>query len=286
METASRSELARHLQNEGLEDFNYWIPKFAEIGVTNVSTLHLIEGNEKVYHELKEQARKGNHVEVAALQKILQFDVDKQKQEEHEKAEAAQENLQKLDEMQSNLSTEHGERFRSLDNKGAKQLGISFGASHNLREELTAKHEHLLRGSGQEQARSWLDDKALLKKASGGRALQGIKLTDNLLDQLERRNQIIKVPEHVELRYTPSSMDDYIHFESTDEEQEYIKKVREIGSGFAISGSAPVYGSVAIGGGRAKSKQTEDEQMQSKTATTTYISTARYLNISKQCYNF
>ncbi len=69
---SSRSKLAAHLQEKGLDDVDFWLPKFAELGVQSNESLHYMEKDEKEYYQLEKSAR--YRVEKLALHAILLID--------------------------------------------------------------------------------------------------------------------------------------------------------------------------------------------------------------------
>lgn len=278
--------LTTYLQDQGLEDVTYWLPKFKAVGMKNKKLLTHIKGNQEAYDQLIKHARKNNFVEIAALTKILEIDPKKRKQELDNRAKVAQQQLQELDQSTSELSSQQGQRVQKLHDQAANKLQVSFNPSSEFKDQLTAQHEQILQGGGHVQARNWLDDRSVLMKASEGRALQGVLLTKHLEDQLKRRSRLLKVPDSVTLSNGSAVDDKYVHFTSTHQEEEFTKKLKVLGSGFALSASIPVYGSLAIGGGVSKNTKSETEQTHTKTQTEVYLSTVGYCTVHTQSYTF
>jgi hypothetical protein len=285
-ESVPDSELATYLQEQGLEDVSYWLPLFEEIGVKNKTALSCIEQNVVAYNKLAEKARKDNLVEAQALRHIFKIVLEKQEQKRSKDAEAAQQIHRKLDEARSELSDQHGQRVDKLDSKAAECLQITFGPSNNFSGEVIAKHEGVLEAGGKHQERNLLEDKLVLRRASKGRALQGVLLTKHLKDQLEDRSRLLEVPKDVMLCNVAVSQEEYVHFMSKHEEEEYTKRLEILGWGLTVSASVPVYGSVAIGGGISYNNRNESEEMYSKSQSEVYVSTVGYVTVHTKSYTF
>jgi hypothetical protein len=284
-ESVPDSELATYLQEQGLEDVSYWLPLFEEIGVKNKTALSCIEQNVDAYDKLAERARKDNLVEAQALRNILKIVLEKE-QKCSKDAETAQQIHQKLDEARSELSDQHGQRVDKLDSKAAEHLQITFGPSNNFSGEVRAKNEGVLEAGGKYQVRNMLEDKLVLRCASKGRALQGVLLTKHLKDQLEDRSRLLEVPKDVMLCNVAVSQEEYVHFMSKHEEEEYTKRLEILGWGLTVSASVPVYGSVAIGGGISYNNRNESEEMYSKSQSEVYVSTVGYVTVHTKSYTF
>lgn len=285
MTSASESELAAYFQEHGL-DKAYWLPKFEELGVKNKVALQLIEGDVKAYNKLSKQVRRENLVEKKGLKKILKIDSNKQKQEQHEKEREAQQKLQDIEKVRSEQKQCHDTRVEKFGDDTAKRLEARFEPTNRSLDEFFEKGNESLQGGGQLQAREKVDHFMLLQTISGGQALQGILLTKKVSDQLQSRNRLLEVPKQVILCGASNAHGEYVHFTSIKEENEYRKIVNVLGSGFAVSGSIPVYGNIAISGGTSKSKKTVDEESRHQTKREMYLSTVRYATIHVASYSF
>ncbi len=302
---SSESNLAAHLQAKGLEDVEFWLPKFAERGVRSKKLLQRIEGVEDEYSLLKKSAR--NKDEKNALGIILHFDEVKrrkkaekewrvkQKEEKEKKLKEFKEKLKddmkerkarekrsqkilsELDKAQKEGKERHDERVQKLESDIRLLLNISpetWISKDKKLDELIKDFQshHDMYMSGDVQERKLLDDNTLLQECSGGRALQGVLLTKNLSDQLEERRHLLDLPEEVKITHASENETTMENFHSIHEENNYKKTVDILGRGFAVSVSAPIYGSVAIKVGGAVSQRNEDEEEHAISTKKTYSS--------------
>ena len=65
-------QLASHLRSQGLDDADFWMPKFEEIGVKSMQSLPFVEGDNETFSDLEGMAR--NKVEKRVLKKLLKIE--------------------------------------------------------------------------------------------------------------------------------------------------------------------------------------------------------------------
>ena len=249
---SSEPKLAAHLQEKGLEDVEFWLPKFAEQGVQ--SKLQLIEGDKDKYSQLKKSAR--NKDEKKVLRSILRIDkIDevkrrkkaakesrvKQKKEAKEKKEkefkqklnddkkerkACDKILKELGKAQKEGKERHDERVQNLESEIRSLIKVSpatWIAKDKKLDELIKDLQLHHDMSGNVKERKLLDNHTLLQKCSGGRALQGVLLTKNLSDQLEERRHLLDLPDEVNIMNAFESETTTEDFHSSHEEDDNLR---------------------------------------------------------------
>ena len=211
------------------------------------------------------------------------------KQEAIEREEKAKLILQELKSAVSEEKGRNDERVQKLENQMRELLQISsetWITKDKTLEELVTKlesrHDMI---NGQLQTRAFLSDSQLLQKVSGGRALQGILVTKNLLDQLQVRGRLLDVPESVTVGGASRSSDTIVQFSSTHDENNYKKTVDILGHSVAVSAKAG-YGGISVGAGVSTSSRTEDENTTEHHFRETYSSTVKYFTMHVASYLF
>ena len=308
-----KSELASHLGEVGLDETEFWLSQLERLGVKSTASLKLLDMSS--LSQLEKEAK--HPVEKKALRKLFKVNEsetakERKKQEEANKAEELQrdlarkrsakqkeelriqeENIQKilkeLEKARSEQMKRTDEKVQRLESEMRKLLQISpetWISNDKSLDEVISKLEARHQISGQIQAREWLSENDLLKKCSGGRALQGVLLTKILQDQLEDRCRLLEVPENVSISGASDSENKKIQFSSVHQEDQYKKTVDVLGHSVAVSTSVPVYGSVTINASTASSDRTEEEKTHEKHTKEMYSSAVQYSTMHVASYSF
>lgn len=309
-----KPDLAEALQEEGLEE-EFWLLQFAKLGVTSVAALHHQEGDTDALSTLQKEIR--YPWEKKALQKLLKIEElvtnkhkakrqeakkqrekaeqeanekkEKEKKDAEKKNQEAKQLFQELKKARADGKDRHDERVQELEKHVHEKLQIapeSWVSSDKSFEELISKLEaQLERNSAALQTRNKLDDAALLQKASGGRALQGVLLTSNLKDRQKERACLLKVPENVSITGASSLKEEIESFSSKHQEDSYRTTIDILGHSIAVSGQVPVYGAVDVGG-MSESSRSEEERTMKENKREKYSSTVKYSSIHVATYTF
>ena len=268
----SQSQLTSHLRDQGLDDAEFWIPKFEKLGVKSLQSLPFLEGDDDTYSELKGMAR--NIVEKRVLKKLLKIEEPKKEN-----------SCKKKEETNSGDEFEESQKLADEPIKGCYEARVQKSEVDDIcdhendsSDDLISKPHFHLPISGKLQQRGCLSDSMLLQKVSGGRALQGIYLTKNLEDQLQVRDQLLEVPQNVVITRVAQTTDITKHFSSTHQEDEYRKTVEVLGHS-ATAASMPVYDDVTLGMGVSKEEQVHQEEE-------VYASSLKFSTLHVASYSF
>ena len=287
-------EISSKLAGVGL-DPSYWSDKLCKkLGVTSLPALELVGGES--YTELEPFAR---HVwEKKGLRKLLNMDEDdnvlsnqrtKQKDKLLERQKELKSLLQELKTLNSQGKDRNDKNVQSIENRAREMWQIppsswisSDKKLNELIHQLNQSHENI---SGVLASRVDLSDKALLKNASGGRALQGILHTKDLTEQLKPRACLIQAPDSVQMLGTSHPQDDKIKHFTIKEEEDMFKQAVNI-LGYSASVSAKIPGFWSIEAGMAFNRKCEQEQTSERHKQTTYFSTVKYSSMPLASYSF
>ncbi|XP_056342764.1 interferon-induced very large GTPase 1-like [Oenanthe melanoleuca] len=235
--------LAEAFQKEGL-DAGYWLPKMSQIlGIKCREALQHLEYED--YLKLECEVR--HPWEKKALQKLLKITDDKsaskEVQKEHlektkQRQEVAKQALKDLTEMIN--SSSHSQD--ALRNKAetlwqAMEIPKEFWPSPKkpLAEMLESIHKQLEQQQELSAGRREnIPDTEVLRRASGGLALQGIYRTSRAGDVLATREQLLRVPEGFQLAGPEQgSQHERREFSSSEAENNFTKCMEQLG--FSIS---------------------------------------------------
>ena len=266
-----RSQLASHLGRQGLDDAEFWMPKFGTLGVQSLDSLHHLEGDNEHFSLLEGMAR--NIVEKRALKKLLKIE---------QKTEESKVSISKCE-------SNGEERIRQLADKLMKELGKAKEDGHDTGDkveifdiksldEVISKLNSHLQISGTLQKREWLSDSMLLQKVSGGRALQGVYLTKNLEDQLEMRDRLLEIPQNVAFTGASQGSDIVKQFSSIHQEKKYKKTIQVLGHSAAVT---TLYGDVTF-----LKYDEKDEHLLNFNENEVYTSTLEFSTVNVASYSF
>ncbi|XP_015209393.2 interferon-induced very large GTPase 1-like [Lepisosteus oculatus] len=268
------TDLAAELEKAGLDGV-YWSQVFNDVlSVRNTRALQYL--GDKDYEKLKEHSR--HEWERAALREMLGLkkkQLEKQeplmKRVEQVKRDLAE--LQKLHregiDRNSALVKEREEKIRSaLDIP--QECWVPAGQPlKNLVENLH-KQLGLLEGSSLSSPGNVADEE-VLRSASGGLALEGVYCTRNLEDMVEKREQLIEVPEGFTLSGPQhSSLYEQEEFSSYQTQTLFQKVVEKLGYTFRCSVKAG-FKAFSIENTAEKSHSTEKEKSSKSSSEHSYI---------------
>ncbi|XP_068535196.1 interferon-induced very large GTPase 1-like [Anas acuta] len=298
-DAGERAQLAKQLLAEAFEkeglDEEYWLPKLSEIlGVKSTDALKHLQYEDCLKLECEVQYP----WETKALQRLLGItdnkravdEVQKQRLETmKQRQEEAMSILQELEEMQKSRSHSK-EMIRQKEEALQQAMDIpkEYWAPPEkaLLDELVSIRKQLEQQEKSMGKRENVSDEEVLRRASGGLALQGIYQTNSLEDVLAKREQLIRVPDGFMLTGpVQGSLLEMKEFSSSEEEASFTKSMEQLGFSINASVKAGFWGfSVETGVDSSKSSQSEDSrQSHSEQA---YICTTKYQYMPLASYYF
>ncbi|XP_032040421.1 interferon-induced very large GTPase 1-like [Aythya fuligula] len=285
--------LAEAFEKEGLDE-EYWLPKLSEIlGVKSINALKHLQ-----YEDYLKLAGEGRHNwETKALQRLLgitgnETGVDELQKQHLERMKQRQEEaksiLRELEEMQKSRSHSK-EMIRQKEEALQQAMDIpkEYWAppEKGLLDELVNIQKQLEQQEKSMGKRENVSDEEVLRRASGGLALQGIYQTKSLEDVLAKREQLIRVPDGFVLTGpVQGSLLERKEFSSSAAEAAFTKSMEQLGFSINASVKAGFRGfSVETDADYGKSSQSEDShRSRSEQA---YICTTMYQYIPlASCY--
>nr|XP_033794754.1 interferon-induced very large GTPase 1-like [Geotrypetes seraphini]XP_033794755.1 interferon-induced very large GTPase 1-like [Geotrypetes seraphini] len=285
LEDPGKSELLQRLNDVGL-DRNYWLPKLQDrFGINNAQALkHL---NHEDYLKLECCIR--HSWEKRALQELLHIPDRKATQKQlrkqrcdllKEKKEQATKTLKELKEMQCEGKSRHDGCVKRKEEELKLAMEIpteywvpsekSFSEMiENLHKQLDVMQDSLRQGGN-------ISDRDILAHASGGQALEGIYKTSQLEDWLQKREQLVNIPDDFSL-YGPDqgSVFQQKEFSSFVAESTFKKSMEKLGHSFSCSAKGGFWG-VHFETSSEHSKSSESENKQKSHTEQTYICTTKY----------
>ncbi len=127
---SNESELAAHLQEKGLHDVDFWLPKFEQQGVQSKASLQHIEKDENEYSQLEKSAR--NSVERRALRAILLIDKSDEVQKKKKVADKKAVNESRLKQKKEEKEKKEREFKDKLENDKKEQEAREKRLKRNL----------------------------------------------------------------------------------------------------------------------------------------------------------
>ncbi|XP_075000839.1 interferon-induced very large GTPase 1-like [Calonectris borealis] len=285
--------LAEVCEKEGLDD-GYWLPKLSEIlGVKSREALKHLQYEDYLKLECEVRYR----WEKKALRKLLELTDNKATSEELQKErlemtkqrqEAAKRALMELKEM-------HNSRSHSKDVIRQKEEALwqameipkeywappeksLVDVLESIQKQLEKQESSVGRGEN-------VSDMEVLRRASGGLALQGIYRTSSLADVLAKRDQLIRVPDGFKLAGPEQgSLLERKEFSSSAAEATFTKSMEQLGFSISVSAKAGFWGfNVEAGVDYSSSSQSEDAHQSHSEQS--YICTTKYQYIPlASCY--
>lgn len=285
--------LAEACEKEGLDDA-YWLPKLSKIlGVRSREALKHLQ-----YEDcLKLECEVRYPWETKALQKLLELTDNKATFEELQKErlkmtkqrqEAAKLALEELKEM-------HNSRSHSKDVIRQKEEALwqameipkAYWAppEKSLVDVLESIQKLLEQQKSSVGRGENVSDTEVLRRASGGLALQGIYRTSSLADMLAKRDQLIRVPDGFKLAGPEQgSLLERKEFSSSAAEAAFSKSMEQLGFSMSISAKARFWGfSVEVGVDYSSSSQSEDTHQSHSEQSYVCITKYQYIPLAS-CY--
>ncbi|POI26714.1 hypothetical protein CIB84_009536 [Bambusicola thoracicus] len=283
--------LAETFQKEGLDE-EYWLPKLLMVlGVKSKEALKHLQYED--YLKLECEVR--YPWEKTALRKLLQITDNKATVEELQKQrlemmkqrqEEAKQALQELKEMHHSHSKE---MIREKEEALWQAMDIPreyWAPPEKALADVLASIQKQLEQQEMSLGRSEnVSDEEVLRRASGGLALQGIYQTSSLADMLAKREQLIRVPSGFKLAGPElGSLLERKEFSSSAAEANFTKSMEQLGFSLSVSAKARFWG-FSVEGGEDYSSSSHKEDTHRSRSERTYICTTKYQYIpTASCY--
>ncbi|XP_058690279.1 interferon-induced very large GTPase 1-like [Poecile atricapillus] len=276
--------LAKAFQDEGL-DAGYWLLKVSQIlGIECREALQHLEYED--YLKLECEVR--HPWEKKALQKLLKMrddkttskDVQKEPWEKRkEKQELAKQALNDLTEMLNSRShSQDAVREKAETVWQAMEIPQEFWPapkkpSADMLESIQKQLEQQELSAGR---RENIPDTEVLRRASGGLALQGIYRTSRPGDALAKRDQLLRVPEGFQLAGPEQgSLLERKDFSSTTAESSFTKSMEQLGFSMSVSAKCKFWG-INLGGGVDGSSSSQSQDTHQSRSEQSYFCSTRY----------
>ncbi|XP_025049448.1 interferon-induced very large GTPase 1-like, partial [Alligator sinensis] len=289
-----QEELLTRLDGVGLCS-EYWLPKLRDkLGVTSLQALKHLQYEDY----LKLECEVEHPWEKRALQQLLKLrgskTTMKQLQEERlerlqKKQEKAKLALEELKEMQESGRSRQEEEVKCKEEQlwGAMDVPREYWVSsekplveviENMQKQLNVLEESVSKGEN-------IPDEEVLRRASGGLALQGIYRTDKLEDMLEKRELLITVPDGFKLSGPEQgSLFETKAFSSSRAESTFTKTMEKLGFSTSVAAKGG-FGGFSAETSTDYSTASEHEETHRSRSEHMYICTAKYNYIPlASCY--
>ncbi|XP_059699159.1 interferon-induced very large GTPase 1-like isoform X2 [Haemorhous mexicanus] len=292
-EDAKAQLLAEAFQKEGL-DAGYWLPKASQIlGIKCREALQHLEY--KDYLRLECEVR--HPWEKKALQKLLNIRDDKMTtkgvQKEHlEKTKQRQDEAKKALKDLTEMHNSHSHSQDTLREKAetlwrAMEIPKEFWppAEKPLADMLESIQKQLEQQEQSASRRENIPDTEVLRRASGGLALQGIYRTSSPEDVLAKREQLLRVPEGFQLAGPEQgSLLERKEFSSSAAESTFTKSMEQLGFSMSVSAKCSFWG-FNLGGSVDHSSFSQSQDTHQSRSEQSYFCTTMYQYIPlASCY--
>uniref|UniRef100_A0A8D2NPC8 VLIG-type G domain-containing protein n=1 Tax=Zosterops lateralis melanops TaxID=1220523 RepID=A0A8D2NPC8_ZOSLA len=285
--------LAEAFQKEGL-DAGYWLPK-----VTQLLGIKCREALQHLQYEdyLKLECEIQHPWEKKALQKLLKITDEKtttkEVQKKHlektkERQEVAKQALKDLTEMlNSHSHSQDAVREKAETLWQAMEIPKEFWPPPEkpLDDMLESIQKQLEQQELSAVRTENIPDTEVLRRASGGLALQGIYRSSRPEDVLAKREQLLRVPEGFQLAGPEQgSLFQRKEFSSSASESTFTKSMEQLGFSISVSAKASFWGfNVEAGVGHSSSSQSQDTHQSHSEQS--YFCSTKYLYIPlASCY--
>uniref|UniRef100_A0A8C3TA40 VLIG-type G domain-containing protein n=1 Tax=Chelydra serpentina TaxID=8475 RepID=A0A8C3TA40_CHESE len=289
---AAKGELAKRLEAVGLSA-EHWLPKLhKQLGVTSTQALKHLRYEDYLKLECDVQ----HTWEKQALQELLTIDSKatmKQLQEEQclemlkKRQEQAKSALKELKEMQEKGRSRSEEAVKKKEEELQQAMDVApeywAPSEKPLIEVMENVHKQLdLLEKSVSQSENF-PDKEVLRWASGGLALQGIYQTNKLAELVEKREQLIDIPEGFKL-FGPQQgpLFEKKEFSSSKAESTFTRTMEKLGISIASKGG---FGGFSAETSTDYGKSEESKKTHRSRSERTYICTTKYSYIPlASCY--
>ncbi|CAM4638179.1 unnamed protein product [Lepidochelys kempii] len=278
-------ELGQRLDEVRLST-QYWLPKLQDkLGITSAHALKHLRYEDylklecEVEHPWEKQALRTllNIAESKTTMKQLQGERLEMLKKKQEQATLA---LQGLKEMQEKGRSRHEEAVRKKEEElqGVMDIAPQYWAPPEkcLKEVIENVHKQLdLLEETVSQSENF-PDKDLLRWASGGLALQGIYKTNKLAEMVEKREQLIDIPEGFKL-FGPEQgpLFEKKEFSSAEAESSFTRTMEKLGFSISVTAKGGFWGFSAETS-TDYSSSSGSEQTHRSRSEHTYICTTKY----------
>ncbi|XP_037987996.1 interferon-induced very large GTPase 1-like isoform X2 [Motacilla alba alba] len=284
--------LAEAFEKEGLEAA-YWLPKASQIlGIKCREALQHLEY--KDYLKLECEAQ--HPWEKKALQRLLKITNDKTASEEvqenlektKQRQEEAKQALKDLTEMlNSGNHSQDALREKAETLWRAMEIPKEFWPPPEkpLAYQLESMQKQLEQQELSAGRREKIPDTEVLRRASGGLALQGIYRTSRPEDVLARREQLLRVPEGFQLAGPEQgSLLERKEFSSSAAESTFTKSMEQLGFSMSVSAKSSFWG-INLGAGVDHSSSSQSQDTHQSLSEQSYFCTTKYQYIPlASCY--
>nr|XP_054508975.1 interferon-induced very large GTPase 1-like [Agelaius phoeniceus] len=292
-EDAKTQLLAEAFQREGL-DAGYWLPKVTQIlGIKCREALQHLEYEDYLRLECEVQ----HPWEKKALQKLLKIKDDKMStkevQKEHlektkQRQEEAKQALKDLTEMLNRRShSQDSLREKAETLWQAMEIPKEFWPPPKkpLADMLESIQKQLERQEQSAGRRENIPDTEVLRRASGGLALQGIYRTSRPEDVLAKREQLLRVPEGFQLAGPEQgSLLERKEFSSSAAESTFTKSMEQLGFSMSVSAKSSFWG-INLGWRVDHSGSLQSQDTHQSRSEQSYFCTTKYQYIPlASCY--
>uniref|UniRef100_A0A8D2MSI6 VLIG-type G domain-containing protein n=1 Tax=Zonotrichia albicollis TaxID=44394 RepID=A0A8D2MSI6_ZONAL len=290
---AMTQALAEAFQKEGL-DAGYWLPKVTQIlGIKCREALQHLEYEDYLRLECEVQ----HPWEKKALQKLLKITDDyttaKEVQKEYlqktkQRQEVAKQALKDLTEMLKNHShSQDALREKAETLWRAMEIPKEFWPPPKkpLADMLESIQKQLEQQELSAGRRENIPDTEVLRRASGGLALQGIYRTSRPEDVLAKREQLLRVPEGFQLAGPEQrSLLERKEFSSSAAESTFTKCMEQLGFSMSVSAKSSFWG-INLGLGVDHSSSLQSQDTHQSHSEQSYFCTTKYQYIPlASCY--
>ncbi|NXI32899.1 GVIN1 GTPase, partial [Sterrhoptilus dennistouni] len=272
-------------------DAGYWLPKVTQIlGVKCREALQHLEYEDYLTLECEVRHR----WEKKALQKVLKITDDKTREElqKHnvektkQRQEVAKQALKDLTEMH-NSHSQNAVREKAETLWQAMEIPKEFWPPPNKpkAEMLEGIQKQLEQQDLSAGRRENIPDTEVLRRASGGLALQGIYRSSRPEDVLAKREQLLRVPEGFQLTGPEQgSLLERKEFLSSAAESTFTKSMEQLGFSISVSAKASFWG-INVGAGVDHSSSSQSQDTHQSHSEQSYFCTTMYQYIPlASCY--
>ncbi|XP_066036273.1 interferon-induced very large GTPase 1-like [Chamaea fasciata] len=284
--------LAEAFQEEGL-DPGYWLPKASQIlGIKCREALQHLAYED--YLKLECEVR--HCWEKKALQKLMKITDDKTCEElqKHdvektkERQEVARQAMKDLTEMLNSRShSQDAVKEKAETLWQAMEILKEFWPPREkpLADTLEGIQKQLEQQELSAGRRENIPDMEMLRRASGGRALQGIYRTSRPEDVLAKREQLLRVPEGFQLiDPEQGSLLERKEFSSSAAESTFTKSMEQLGFSMSVSAKASFLG-INLGSGVDQGTSSQSQDTHQSRSEQSYFCTTMYQYIPlASCY--
>ncbi|XP_075779322.1 interferon-induced very large GTPase 1-like [Pelodiscus sinensis] len=282
---AAKDDLAKRLEAVGLSA-EYWLPKLhTQLGVTSAQALKHLRSEDCVKLE-----RDIRHAwEKQALQELCSTDSKatmQQQKGEHMEMLKSQE-LRKLTLQEIKLMQEKAVKKKEEELQQAMDVAPQYWApsQKSLREVVENAHKQLDLFEQSMSQSETLPDREVVRRASGGLALQGIYKTNQLARMVEKREQLLELPDGLEL-FGPQQgpLSEMKEFSSATAESTFTRTMETLGYSLSLAAKAG-FGGVSVETSTNYSSSSESEDTHRSRSERTYPCTTKYSYIPlASCY--